>query len=305
MPADRLHDIEAFVRVAELESFTAAAEVLGVSVSSATKAIRRIETGLGVELFHRSTRHLHLTDAGARYYADGVKLLADFENAQLAVRDANSRPAGTVRLALPPAFGRRSLLPLVSQFFERYPEIKLDVRFKDQTANPIDGGFDLAIHSGRLADSRLVHRTLIRGPQKTVASPAYLERHGVPRTPAELCEHNCIVGRFGSTWRFRDGKGDELAVRVSGNLQTDSGDVLRQAALVGLGVSQATWWLFNADLQAGRLVAFLNEFEIEADPIYLIFPASRNIAARVRVVADFFLEVVRALPREELPNGQP
>jgi DNA-binding transcriptional LysR family regulator len=291
---NKFQDILAFVRVAELGSFTAAARGLSVSTSAVTKSVTRIERDLGVQLFHRTTRRLHLTEYGAEFFERSVSVLGDLNAAETAIREAHIEPSGLVRISVPPSFGRSTLIPLLGEFYARHPNVTLDLSFKTQTANPIEGGFDLAVHSGRLADSGLVSRILIRGPLKVVASPAYLEKMGVPEAPLDLLNHHCIIGAFGPIWHFSDRRGGEEVVRVSGRFTTDSGDALREAAVAGLGISQATYWLFRDELADGRLVPILRDYEIEAEPISIVFPAHRHVPGKVRAVVDFLLDITRA-----------
>jgi DNA-binding transcriptional LysR family regulator len=291
---NKFQDIVAFVRVAELESFSAAARTLTASTSAVTKSITRIEDDLGVQLLHRTTRRMHLTEYGSEFYERCKRILGELDDAETAVREANVIPSGPVRIALPPSFGRTTFVPALGEFFRRFPGVHLDLCIKSQTANPIDGGYDLTVHSGRLADSRLINRILIRGPQKLVVAPAYVEKFGLPSNPSELLSHNCIVGGFGPSWHFRGADGQDEVVRISGTLTTDSGDVLREAALAGIGFSQATWWLFRDDLRSGRLISVLDQFEMESDPISIVFPAHRRVPAKVRAVVDFLLEITRA-----------
>jgi DNA-binding transcriptional LysR family regulator len=291
---NKFQDILSFVRVAELGGFTAAARALSSSTSAVTKSVTRLEEGLGVQLLHRTTRRMHLTEYGAEYYERCRQILIDLDEAEGSIKEANIAPSGPVRIALPPSFGRMTVIPALPEFYERYPNVVLDLCLKNQTANPIEGGFDLVVHSGRLADSRLINRILVRGAQKTVASPAYIDRHGKPETPADLAGHSCITGGFGPNWHFRNRDGNDEVVRVSGCLTTDSGDILREAAITGLGISQATWWLFRDEMRRGLLVPLLEEYEIEADPIAIVFPANRRTPAKVRAVVDFLLKITRS-----------
>jgi DNA-binding transcriptional LysR family regulator len=282
----------AFTKVAELGSFTTAARALGISASAVTKSITRLEADLGVQLFHRTTRAVHLTEYGATYCDRCTRVLADLSDAEAEIREANQAPSGLVRISLPPSFGRMTLVPALTEFYRQYPNVHLDLSLKAQTSNPIEGGYDLAVHAGRLADSGLINRLLVRGPQKTVASPAYLALHGVPKVPSDLIAHNCVVGGFGPIWHFGPSETPQ-SIRVGGTLTTDSGDVLREAALAGIGISQATWWLYKDDIATGALVPILEDFEVEADPISILFPTNRRVPAKVRAVVDFLLELVR------------
>lgn len=290
---NKLRDIRAFARVAELDGFSAAARALGVSVSAVTKSVAELEADLGVQLFHRTTRHLHLTEPGRVYLERCTRLLRDLEDVEAEIRESNRAPSGSVRLCLPPAFGRTTVIPALGEFHRRHPDVRLEISLKSAGTNPIESGHDLIVHSGRLAGSGLTSRVLVHGPQKTVASPAYLERAGRPLTPDDLVAHNCIVGRFGRTWSFRDGDGAARGLVVSGTLSTDSGDAMREAALQGLGISQAIWWLFKDDIRTGALVPVLEPFEIEAEPISIVFPTNRRMPAKVRLVADFLLAISR------------
>ena len=290
---NRFQDILAFVRVVELGNFTAAARSLDVSVSSITKSVSRLEEDLGTSLLVRSTRNVRVTAQGQSYFERCQAILHDLASAEDAIRDEASAPRGSVRLWVPPSFGRQTVIPALPAFFERYPALHLDLHFGHRSLNLIEGGYDLAVHSGTLHDSPLAGRLLIRGHQKTVASPAYLARHGTPRTPEDLASHRCIVGRFGNDWTFRDRSGATTTVHVRGPLSTDSGDALREAAVAGIGLSQATWWLFRHDLDGGALVPVLEAYETQADPISIVFPPGRSLPARVRAVIDFLVEITR------------
>jgi len=262
-----------------------------MSVSSVTKSIVRLETELGAKLLLRTTRRISLTEHGQRFFESCRRVLADLSEAEAEIRDANVKPSGVVKIALPPSFGRLTVVPALPRFFDRYPDIKLAIHFGRQTLDFIDAGYDLVVHSGTLNDSGLISRLLVKDAQKTVASPEYLRRHGTPRTPEDLRSHNCIIGRFGPDWPFADADGRQLTIRVEGNLSTDSGDVLREAAARGLGISQATRWLFRQDLEDGTVVPILEEFEVEADPISVVYPADRHLPAKIRAVIDFLVDL--------------
>jgi DNA-binding transcriptional LysR family regulator len=266
---------------------------VGVTTSSVTKSVLRLETELGVQLFHRTTRAVVLTEPGQAYCDRCRRLLDDLEEAEAEIRNANLKLTGVVKLSLPPSFARRTLIPALEAFYQRWPGISLDLHLKSQTSNPMLGGFDLTVHSGALLDSALINRVLIRGPQKTVASPLYLKRCGSPSQPSDLVHHNCIVGGFGPEWKFKDPEGNCGTMTVSGNLSTDSGDLLLEAAIAGLGISQATWWIFNEDLKNQRLVPLLEAYDVEAEPISIVLPERHRVPARVRAVVDLLLEITK------------
>src|SRR5262245_45881959 len=228
----------AFVRVAESGSFTSAAAQLGVSVSAVAKAVARLEEDLGAQLLARSTRRLALNDDGRNFYTRCQQILNDIEDAEASVKTAGETPKGRLRMALPVLFGRLTFLPRIAEFNERYPDIVLDLSFDDRPVDLIERGLDIAVQVGSLSDSRCVTRVLNHGARVTAAAPAYLKRHGEPKTPDDLVNHNCIIGSFGPAWPFND-HGKRVEILVRGNLVVTGGDALREAALLGLGISQS------------------------------------------------------------------
>ncbi|HWX47880.1 MAG TPA: LysR family transcriptional regulator [Roseomonas sp.] len=282
-----------FTKVAEHGGFTAAARRLGLSVSAVTKTVARLEDELGTQLFNRTTRQLHTTDYGQEFYERCVRILADLEDAETALRQGSISYSGRVRVITPFSFGRVTLVPELPAFLRKYPEIVLDLNFSDQPVDLIAGGYDVAVRTGEISDSRLTTRLLTRGSQVTFAAPSYLARHGTPRTPEELREHNCIVGRFGPEWSFRGPDRKPMTVRVSGNAIVNSGDALREAAAAGIGIGQGTWWLVRKDLERGAVESILPDYALEGMPISILYPAQRHLPAKVRVFIDFLVAITR------------
>jgi DNA-binding transcriptional LysR family regulator len=286
-----------FTRVAESGGFTAAARKLGMSVSAVTKTIARLEDDVGTQLFNRTTRQLSTTDYGREFYERSVLILADLADAEQALQRGNIAPRGRVRAVVPLSFGRVTLVPELPAFLARYPDITIDLSFSDSN-KPIDlitEGYDVAVRTGNISDSRLITRQLIRSPQVTVASPAYLRVRGVPQTPDDLQDHVCIVGnRSGPEWRFMDLNGQEKIVHVKGNAIINSGDALREAAVAGLGIIQGTWWLVRKDLERGAVQSILTDYTVEGAPISMLYPANRHLPAKVRVFLDFLVAITKA-----------
>jgi DNA-binding transcriptional LysR family regulator len=292
---NKLQAMLAFVRVAESGSFTSAAAQLGVSVSAVAKAVARLEEDLGAQLLARSTRRMALNDDGRDFYARCQQILNDIEDAEASVKSAGETPKGRLRMALPVLFGRLTLLPRIAEFNARYPEIVLDLSFDDQPVDLIERGLDIAVQVGNLSDSRCISRVLNHGPRVTAASLSYLKRHGEPRTPAELAGHNCIVSTFGPVWPFND-HGTRVEVPVRGNLVVTGGDALREAVLHGLGIGQSNWWTVRHDLAVGSVKQVLEEYAVEGRPISVVYPPTRHVPRKLRVMIDFLVEITRLAP---------
>lgn len=288
--------IKVFVQVAESGGFTAAAGRLGMSVSAITKTIARLEDSLGTQLFNRTTRRLRVTDYGEEFRERCVAILKDLEDAENSLQHQNAAPRGRVRAVVPLSFGRVTLVPELPYFFELYPEVSLDISFLDSD-RPIDmirDGFDVAVKTGNISDSRLVTRRLIHSPLVTVAAPSYLRSHGEPRSPEDLEHHNCIIGSATKDeWSFLDKDGHPLTVRVSGNSKLNSGDALREAAIVGLGIVQGTWWLFRKDLESGALKPLLTDHVVDGAPISVLYASNRHLPKSVRAFIDFLVMITK------------
>lgn len=285
-----------FVRVAESGGFTAAARKLDISVSAATKAVARLEDDLGTQLFNRTTRRLSTTDYGQEFYERAVRILSDLEDAELSLQQGSQVARGRVRAVVPLSFGRVTLVPELPRFAEMYPEISLDISFSDSdhSVDLISQGYDVAVRTGEISDSRLITRILTRSPQVTIASSAYLERHGVPLEPQDLVDHNCIASSLGGQeWRFRGGDGKDLTIRTSGNAILHSGDALREAAVAGLGIVHGTWWLLRKDLENKSVVEILQDYRTEGTPISVLYPANRHLPTKVRKFLDFLIEIMQ------------
>ncbi len=282
-----------FVRVVEQGGFTAAAGKLGLSPSAVTKTVARLEDELGTQLFNRTTRRLRPTDFGQEFYERCVHILADLEDAESTLKRGNVVSRGRIRAVVPLSFGRVTLAPELPRFFERYPEISLELHFSDGTVDLIAEGFDLAVRTGAFSDSRLTTRLLTRGPQVTVAAQRYLEQHGEPDSPEALRDHNCLISRFGPEWSFRGADGLPFTLRVQGNAVINSGDALREAVVAGAGIGQGTWWLYRKDLERGDLKRILAGHEAEGAPVSVLYPPQRHLPAKLRAFIDFLVSITR------------
>src|ERR687891_1986705 len=215
--ADTLQEITVFSRIVGAGSLSAAARDLGMSPALVSRRLASLEGRLGVRLVNRTTRSLHLTDEGAAYYETCTRILAEIEEADAAASAGRAEPRGVLRVALPASFGNQHVAPLVPRFVERYPDVQIALSLSDRTVNVVEEGFDLAIRIADLADSSLAARKLAPNRRVVCASPAYLARHGTPRTPEDLAKHNCLTTTdFTMNWDYRDPEGKLGSARVSG-----------------------------------------------------------------------------------------
>jgi DNA-binding transcriptional LysR family regulator len=300
---DRLAGIEAFLRVAEAKSFTAAAERLRLSKSLVSRQVAGLEAELGVRLIQRSTRRLTLTEAGERFFQSSQRILAELEEAKQSVSTLQAAPRGRLYVNAPMSFGYLHLAPALPRFLERYPEVEIDIQMNDRFVDLIEEGFDMAVRIGRLADSSLVARRLAPLRRALVASPAYLARHGIPGTPDDLAHHHCLCYSNltrSEEWRFLRNDGQPWTVEVKGRLRANNGDALRAAALHGLGIANLPSFLVGGDLQAGTLASLLGDYVPQDAAIFAVYPHSRHLSPKVRAFTDFLAELFAPVPYWDL-----
>lgn len=291
---DRVDDLNLFLRVLDLGSISAAARSLDLSVAVASQRLKRLERELGVRLLHRTTRRLHATPEGAALAEQGRPLVEDLEALTGGLLQNSADIAGTLRVTASASFGRQYLSPLLPDFLALHPRVRLSINLTDQMLDLVSSGFDLAIRIGALDDSSLVARKLAANRRVLCASPEYLRRHGTPRTPQELVDHECVllVGSHGrqDVWRFGDGSGGEIAVRVRGRVETNYGELVRDSAVAGVGIAVHSSWHVIDDLRAGRLVQVLPDYPLAESGIYAVMPQRRLVPPRVRAFVDFLAE---------------
>jgi molybdate transport repressor ModE-like protein len=288
-----LDDLTLLLRVADLGSISAAARNLDLSVAVASQRIQRLEKSLGVRVLHRTTRRLRLTREGIALVEGGRPLVQDLEALAGGLQEAAGEVSGTLSVSVPASFGRQYISPLVPEFLARHPRLKLSIDFSDQLRDLVREGFDLAIRMGTLHDSTLVAKRITRSQRVLCASPGYLKRRGIPKSPDELTAHDCLpLSREdkGAIWRLRDHSGKEVQVRVRGRLESNLGEALRDAALAGLGIAEHSAWHVCEDLRAGRLQLVLPRYSLPESGIYAVMPQRRLVLPRARAFADFFAE---------------
>ena len=305
--ADSIQEMAVFARVVGAGSLSAAARELGLSPALVSRRLAALETRLGVRLINRTTRSLHLTDDGATYYEACARVLADIEEADATVSAGRVEPRGALRVALPASFGLQHIAPLVPRFAERYPQIQLALSLSDRTVNLIEEGFDLAVRIAHLEDSSLTARKLAPNRRVVCASPAYLARHGAPRTPDELARHNCLTTTdFAMNWDYKGPDGKPGSVRVTGRYACDSWEVLREWARAGLGVALKSTWDVHRLLADGSLVEVCPGYTFHSDvAIYAVYPSRRFLPAKTRVFIEFLAESFGPDPYWDQPERKP
>ena len=288
--SDRLNGMRVFAQVVEAKSFSGAADKLRISRSLARRHVSALERSLSVKLLNRSTRKLSLTEAGAVFYEHCARIVQEAELAEQRVAGTQSEPAGLVSVTAVPAFAVRHVLPALSEFYQKYPKIRVKLCCSNRTLDLGDEGFDLGIRVSFNPAPNLVARKLAANRSVLCASPAYLERHGTPRRIEDLGKHRSVlfppVAPKG-IWTFRRHK-RKYSVRVAAAFETDDMDALCAAVLAGLGVSVLPAYIVGDALQQGRLVPFLRQFQILPESgIYLVYLPNRTLPSRVRALIDF------------------
>lgn len=296
---DSLTDIAVFVQVVNSGSFTNAAARLSLSKSVVSKYVTRLEERLGVRLLNRTTRRLSLTEAGRTFYERSERGLQEISEAETEVSRLQDKPRGKLRINAPMSFGVLHVAPAIPEFLQRYPELSVDITFDDRKIDVIEGGFDVSVRISELADSSLVARRLGPCRHVVVASPAYLERYGVPGTPGELERHNVVTYQYQESaheWEFRLPGTKPMFVRVNGSVQMNNSLALREALLNGAGITRIPTFVVGSDIQAGRLQPILSNYALPEVSICAVFAQRRHLSPKIRAFVDFMAERITDKP---------
>ena len=284
-----------FVAVVDAGGFTRAAERLATTAGAVSRRVAALEAHLGVRLINRTTRQLALTEAGEQYYRDVAAILTALTDAEDRVSHLSEAPSGELRVAAPLSFGVRALAPLLPGFHARYPGLHLLLDLDDRMVDIVAAGVDLALRIGDLADSALVARRIAALERVFCAAPTYLDRCGRPAAPAELRRHQCL--RYSNlgvreewTLRRRDDVGLAESVEVSGPVCANNGDLLRHAAVSGMGICSLPRFIVADDLEAGRLECVLGDWRAPPLVLSAVWPSRRFVPAKVRVFVDYLAE---------------
>jgi DNA-binding transcriptional LysR family regulator len=294
--SDRTAELNALVMTIEHGGFSSAARHLGVTASAISKTVTRLESRLGVQLLNRTTRRLTPTPEGEAFFARGRRILAELDEAEQDVARFRSAPRGLLRMHSLVAFGLHQLPPVLPEFLRRYPEIELDLTVSDQLIDIVEEGADLVVRSGVQPDSSLVARKICDVERMICAAPSYLQQHGVPRTPDDLLQHNCLnISGYPMLrrWPFDDpaAPGRVRFIEPRGNAVANNAESVLQMALTGIGVIRLVDMLVGEHVRAGRLVPILADVHhVEPVPLYAMYPHARQRSPKVAAMVDFLLE---------------
>jgi DNA-binding transcriptional LysR family regulator len=292
---DRFGDLDVFARVVTAKSMSAAGRELSLSPAVISKRIRRLEERLGVRLLQRTTRQLSLTEAGQGFYERVVAILGSIEEAEAWVASGVGQARGTLRVSAPTSFGRLHIAPHLKPFLDANPMVNVDLILTDAFVDIIGEGFDVAVRIADLGDSSLVAKRLAPNHRILCATPAYLAAHGSPATIADLQNHT-LIAHNADQWRL-DGPEGPVTVRVTGQLRTNSSEVVREALLAGVGVALRSTWDVGPELKSGALTRVLPAYSVgKRVAVHAVYPSRRHMEQKVRAFVDFLAELYGATP---------
>jgi len=295
-----------FSQVVESGSFVGASHRLDLSPTAVSRHVAELEAHLQTRLLQRTTRRVSLTESGRRFHERCAQILAELDEAEQEAASAAATPRGTIRLTTSINFGVRHVAPAIAAFLALHPKVKFDVSLSDRLVDLVEEGFDLAIRVGAVGSEHLVARKLGETRIVPCASPQYLARHGVPKTPQDLARHNCFTYEYltpRGEWTFRDAHGREHTVRIAGNIHSNNGDLLAEAAARDAGIAIEPMFIVGPDVRAGRLVPLLQDYAAPSSAIYAVYPSRRHLSAKVRLFVEFLLQRFTDSPDWSGPNA--
>ncbi|RYY02329.1 MAG: LysR family transcriptional regulator [Gammaproteobacteria bacterium] len=289
---DKLTSMAVFTRVVEKGSFAAVTEEFRVSATMVAKHVVRLEQHLGARLLDRTTRQHHLTEIGRLYYDRCKDVLAGVEAAERVTEDFRSTPRGTLKVTAPITYGTYELVPAIADYLAKFPEVKLELSLTDRIVDLVDEGIEIAIRSGKIEGANLVARPVRPHPMVVVASPAYLQNHGTPKTPQDLISHNCLgFAPWGQhpQWRFHK-EGKTEVVNVQGTFTTNNGQALKVAALSSLGVILQSRLLLAEEINSEGLQILLPDWSLPTRQVHIVRTQDNRPTQKVRSFVDFMMD---------------
>ena len=279
-----------FTRVVESGSFSAAAKDLALGQPAISKMMLALENHLGVRLLNRSTRRLTVTEAGQALYERAIEVLSIVEEAEVAARGINSGLQGVLRVSVPVTFGRLHVVPRLSQFLDAHPNLQIELIMDDRNVDLLAEKIDIALRAGALADSSLIAKRVASTERVVVAAPAYLAKHGIPQSPAELLQHNVIIydqNNLTTNWLFKQGT-KETSVKVQGRLHVTSAEGLREAVLAGLGLAIVSRWMMSQELLDNKVVTVLDEWQLPGVTLWAVHASGRMVSTKISTFLTWF-----------------
>lgn len=282
-------DLFWLVEVVEAGTLSAAAEKHHVTSAAVSKRLRLLEERLGVKLLVRTTRHLRTTEAGALYYQRGKALLEEFNELEENIASTSERLCGSIRINAPLSFGMKALMKPINEFMQLYPQLHITLHLDDRFIDILNSDYDLVIRVGTLEDSSLVAQRIANARLICCAAPSYLEKHGTPQTPHDLLKHNCLIYQHSMPmhlWNFRK-EGVDSQISIQGNLVTNNGDMLNQAAVLGQGLVYHPEFIAHTALEAGQLVEVLADYTSIYVSAYAMYPTRHFLPVKIRRLIEF------------------
>jgi DNA-binding transcriptional LysR family regulator len=299
---DQIQSIRVFARVVEAGTFTKAAESLDLPKGTVTKLVQQLEARLKVKLLNRTTRRVTVTPDGAAYYERTTRLLNDLDDIEASMTNAQAKPSGRLRVDVGTTVAREVIIPALSEFYRRFPDIQLDLGVTDRSVDLLADNVDCVIRGGELLDQSLVARRIANVPLMTVASPAYIRAHGVPTHPEQLDKEHITVNYF-STRNGRpypnEFEKDGQALEISGRykLSVNESNAMIAAVLAGLGVGQIAAFTALPLIARGELVQVLPDWTSHSIPLYVVYPPNRHLSAKVRAFVEWAAELFAQHPQ--------
>jgi LysR family transcriptional regulator for bpeEF and oprC len=304
---NKLQAMEVFVQVVDAGGFTRAAENMKLPKATVSTLIQSLETSLAAKLLHRTTRHVSVTADGAAYYERCLRILSDVREAEESLSRTRLSPSGRLRVDAPTGLSSEVIVPALPDFFERYPDIQLELGASDRTVDLVEEGVDCAVRGGQLGDSSLIARRVGILHFVTCATPGYLQRFGRPAHPNDLLRHRCVnyfSSRTGKIfdWDFtRDG--ERVQVALPGLIAVNDTNSYTAAGLAGLGIVQMPNFLMEPMIKDGRFEIILDDWISDALPVHVVYPQNRHLSAKVRVFVEWIAELFSNHPAMRLPKG--
>ncbi|WP_166425788.1 LysR family transcriptional regulator [Paraglaciecola sp. 20A4] len=291
-----IEHLKLFVRIAKTLNISAAGQEQNLSPAVSSAYISKLEDNLGVRLVHRTTRKVSLTEEGEAFLPHAEEILTNIETARASLGNGEHNPKGILRITAPASFGRMHIVPGLTGFLSRYPDLSLDLRFNDSIVDLVEGGFDIAIRDAALKDSNLIARKLAPDRRIICASPAYIKKFGEPKNPQDITHHQTVNLTGLDLWEFETAKGS-VNVKTNGHIRIDNGEAVRDACIEGLGLGLSSIWCSYQALKEGKLVQVLADFPlVSKTAVWGVYPSNRLLAPKVRAFIDYFVDYYGQTP---------